>query len=230
MDIWSEMKQHPGRVIGDIIFILFASTSILSFFAIVLTPARHFVWKEIIKLGDLRGQKGGPLIFRQKLKDAGLTFKEFEPQILIRKRSRELVVLSENLVIATYPIGIGKNPVGIKLNGKDGKTPEGHYHICRKDDQHRFHLFMQLNYPAPDDARRGSVQQLLKAGEEQKIIDAWDNNGVPPVNTALGGPLGIHGFGAESNWTADGSISMHNAHLEEIYWILASGTPVAIVP
>jgi hypothetical protein len=46
----------------------------------------------------------------------------------------------------------------------------------------------------------------------------------------LGGNLGIHGFGAESNWTKDGSIAMHNRDIEEIFWVLATGTQVAILP
>ena len=223
-------KRHWGRLIGDIFFFCFMFVSVASFMAIVLTPARGFVWNELLKLGDLRGEVGGPLRFQEKLKKLGLEPDEIKPSILVRKRSRELILLSENLVIATYPVGIGVNPIGIKLNGTDGKTPEGQYYLARKEARHRFHLFLQLNYPAPDDARRGSVQQILKPGQEEMIINAWDRNQVPPTDTPLGGPLGIHGFGAESNWTGDGSIAMHNAHLEEIFWILATGTPVAIVP
>lgn len=225
------MKTHYGRLIGDVFYYIFIVVSIFSGMAIVFhSTARAFVYKEIVKLSDLRGEIEGPQKFKQKLDAIGLKFSDLNPQILVRKRSRELLVLSENLVIATYPVGIGRNPVGIKLNAKDAKTPEGNYHICQKDKKHHFHLFLQLNYPAPDDARRGSVQMLLKPGEEEKIMEAWNGNSVPPVDTALGGPLGIHGFGAESNWTSDGSISMHNAHLEEIFWLLATGTPVAIVP
>lgn len=224
------MKTHYGRLIGDIFFYCFAVSSIVSLLAILLTPARGFVWQELLKLRDLRGKQSGPLRFNQRLNELDLKLNEVNPQILIRKRSREMLILSENLVIATYPVGIGKNPIGIKLNGKDGKTPEGQYYVCGKNDFHHFHLFLQLNYPSPDDAKRGSVQQLLKHDEEEEIVNAWNNHESPPVNTALGGPLGIHGFGAESNWTSDGSISMHNAHLEEIYWLLATGTPVAIVP
>lgn len=224
------MKKHYGRIIGDVFFYCFVAISIICIIAILVTPARGFVWKELQKLQDIRGQVEGPQRFMKKLNDLDLKFSELTPQLLIRKRSRQMLVLSDNLVIATYPVGIGKNPVGIKLNGKDGKTPEGQYYVCKKDDAFHFHLFLQLNYPSPDDAKRGSVQRLINHHEETAINESWNLHLPPPADTALGGPLGIHGFGAESNWTDDGSISMHNAHLEEIYWLLATGTPVAIVP
>ncbi|GAB4272667.1 MAG: hypothetical protein Kow0029_11560 [Candidatus Rifleibacteriota bacterium] len=225
------MRMHPGRLLGDIFFYCLATVSIISLILILVNPgARNFVWSEIAKLSDMRGQISGPERFKHRLDELGLKLEDLTPHILIRKRSRELMVLSDNLLIATYPVGLGKNPIGIKLNGKDAKTPEGQYHICAKDSNFKYHLFLQINYPSPDDAKRGSVQQLLKPGEEKKIIEAWNKNLVPPADTALGGPIGIHGFGAESNWTSDGSIAMHNFHIEEIFWILATGTPVAIVP
>jgi murein L,D-transpeptidase YafK len=224
------MKIHLGRLIGDIFYYCFCVISIFSFILIMATPARGFVWDELKKLTDIRGEQSGPVRFRRKLDEIGLSLEEIKPEILIRKRNRELVVLSENLVLATYPVGLGRNPMGIKLNGADEKTPEGQYYVCGKDDQYKYHLFLQINYPAPDDAKRGSVQQLLKPGQEKKILEAWNKHEPPPTDTSLGGPLGIHGFGAESNWTRDGSIAMHNFHLEEIFWILATGTPVAIVP
>jgi murein L,D-transpeptidase YafK len=224
------MNKLTGRLIGDIIFFCFAICFMVSSVAILATPARSFVWKELQKLQDLRGQESGPKRFAQKLAAAGLSMKNFRPRLLLRKKSRQLVVLTNGKVVATYTVGLGRNPHGIKLNGDDQKTPEGLYHICAKDDEYKYHLFLQLNYPAPDDAKRGSVQQLLKPGEEEKIMQAWNFNRPPPTDTALGGPLGIHGFGAESNWTKDGSIAMHNYHLEELFWVLATGTSVAIVP
>lgn len=224
------MKNHLGRIFGDVFFYCFSFFSIISLILILITPARGFVWQELTKLNDIRGKERGPAAFKKRLENLGLTLEEVTPQLLIRKRNRELVVLSDNLVLATYPIGIGKKSIGIKLNSKDEKTPEGNYLICAKKEAYKYHLFLQINYPSPDDAKRASVQKILKPGEEIKIDEAWNNGLVPPADTALGGPLGICGFGAESNWTNDGSIAMHNVHIEELFWILATGTAVSIVP
>ena len=45
----------------------------------------------------------------------------------------------------------------------------------------------------------------------------------------MGGPIGIQGFGADSNWT-HGSIAMHNKDIEELFWNIPIGTPVVIIP
>lgn len=217
-------------ILGDYFFYAFAAFSFVIIAGIMLTPAKKFLFDEFIKSLDRKGQQRACSIFDQKLQAAGLSRELFNPMILIRKRSREMLVLSDDIIVATYPVGIGRATIGIKLNAGDQKTPEGQYYICNKDPENRFHLFLQINYPSPDDAKRGAVQQIIKPGEETKIEAAWEKNACPPTDTALGGPLGIHGFGAESSWTTDGSISMHNIHIEELFWNIATGTSVAILP
>ncbi|MDD2997538.1 MAG: L,D-transpeptidase family protein [Candidatus Riflebacteria bacterium] len=219
-----------ATILGDYLFYCFAAISVVTIVAIVLTPARDFLMQEVKRSMDFKGQKRSIEKFNKKLQNAGITRESFNPQILIRKRNREMLVLSNDTIVASYPIGIGRATIGIKLNAKDQKTPEGQYYVCKKDINNRFHLFLQINYPSPDDAKRGSVQRIIKATEEAEITKAWKNSTCPPTNTALGGPLGIHGFGAESSWTSDGSISLHNTHIEELFWNIATGTSVAIIP
>ncbi|MBU1106181.1 MAG: L,D-transpeptidase [Candidatus Riflebacteria bacterium] len=222
--------RHTGTLLGDYFFYSFAILSLVCFLAIVLTPARGFIIEDFYRQLDKNGQERAIAVFDKKLDEVGLTRADFNPQILIRKRNREMLILSDDLVVASYPIGLGRAPIGIKLRGNDQKTPEGQYYVCSKVEGHRFHLFMQINYPSPDDAKRGSVQQIIRPGEEARIEAAWQQLASPPEDTALGGPLGIHGFGAESNWTNDGSIALHNIHIEELFWNIATGTPVAIIP
>ena len=216
--------------LGDWFFYGFATLSLIITLGVVTTHARGFLADQFVRSLDYRGKQRSIELFEKRLEAVGVSRESFNPSILIRKRNREMLVLSDDLVVATYPVGLGRASIGIKLNGKDQKTPEGQYYICVKDPENRFHLFLRINYPAPDDAKRGSVQQIVKPSEEAMIIDAWEKNLCPPTNTALGGPLGIHGFGAESSWTTDGSIAMHNIHIEELYWNIATGTPVAIIP
>lgn len=216
--------------LGDCFFFAVVVFSLLVGLGIVFSQGKYFLYQELVRSNDFKGQKRSIESFNKRLESAGLTRETFNPNILIRKRNREMLVLSDDLIVATYPVGLGRATIGIKLNGKDLKTPEGQYYICDKDVDNRFHLFLRINYPSPDDAKRGSVQQIVRPSEELTIIEAWEKNLLPPTNTALGGPLGIHGFGAESSWTTDGSLSMHNVHIEELFWNIATGTPIAIIP
>ncbi|NLF95283.1 MAG: L,D-transpeptidase family protein [Candidatus Riflebacteria bacterium] len=222
--------RQTVTLLGDYFFYAFSTLSIICILAVITTPARSFIIADLYQQLDKNGKERALASFAEKLARAGVEPASFSPQLLIRKRSRELLVLSDDSIIASYPIGLGRSPVGIKLRGNDQKTPEGQYYICKKLENHRYHLFLQINYPSPDDAKRGSVQQIIKPGEEARIEAAWQQMQPPPTDTALGGPLGIHGFGAETNWTTDGSIGLHNIHIEELYWNLATGTPVAIIP
>ena len=209
----------------SLIALFIASTA-----AIALTPARSFLWNELQKSRDHKGFLRAREAFDNKLSSVGLSREDFRPRILVRKRSRELIVLSDNIMVTSYPAGLGRVSRGIKLNAEDLRTPEGNYHISKKHEKHRYRLMLQINYPSPDDARRGAVQQIILPSEEERIIKAWEENIPPPSDTSLGGNIGIHGYGSETNWTVDGSISLHNKHIEELFWNIDVGTPVAIVP
>ena len=222
--------RQTVTLLGDYFFYTFSTLATICFLAVILTPARSFVINDFYRQLDKNGRDRAIAVFDKRLDELGLSRADFNPQILIRKRNREMLVLSDDQVVASYPVALGRSPVGIKLRGNDQKTPEGQYYICARVEGHRYHLFLQINYPSPDDAKRGSVQQIIRPGEEARIESAWQQMISPPDNTALGGPLGIHGFGAESNWTNDGSIALHNIHIEELFWNIATGTPVAIIP
>lgn len=216
--------------LGDCFFFAMVVLTIAIVIGVVFSQGKFFLYRELIRSQDFKGQTRSMEEFDKKLTAVGITRENFSPTILIRKRNREMLVLSDDIIVATYPVGLGRATIGIKLNGKDQKTPEGQYYICEKQSDHRYHLFLRINYPSPDDAKRGSVQQIVRPFEEAAILNTWEKNLCPPTNTALGGPLGVHGFGAESSWTTDGSLSMHNTHMEELFWNMATGTPIAIIP
>jgi murein L,D-transpeptidase YafK len=216
--------------LGDYFFYGFAVLSVLAIMASVATPARGLLLDEFSRLLDHKGKVRSLAEFDKKLEYAGISRADFVPEIRIVKRSREMRVFSNSKLVATYPIGLGRATIGTKQNATDQKTPEGMYYVCDKDENNRYHLFLQINYPSGIDAERALVQDVIKNSEYEILVGAWQNKITPPVNTGLGGPLGIHGFGAESSWTTDGSISMHNVHVEELFWNVEKGTPVAILP
>jgi murein L,D-transpeptidase YafK len=70
-----------------------------------------------------------------------------------------------------------------------------------------FFYFIRLNYPNENDARRGFKDRLINKHQYDAILDALDDHDLtPPQDTQLGGAIGIHGIGEESQ----SKISMHN--------------------
>ena len=224
------MKKTVTKL-GDYFFYGFAIFSAVVLIAGFTTPARAVLLDEFGRFLDPKGKLRATEEFEKKLAIAGIDRATFKPKIKIIKRNRELQVLSsDNVMVAHYPVGLGRASIGAKQTAKDQKTPEGEYSICKKDENNRYHLFLQITYPSLKDAQYGSVNNVIQHSEYTKIVDAIKNREAPPTNTKLGGPIGIHGFGAESSWTTDGSISLHNVHIEELYWNVENGTPVVIVP
>jgi len=136
--------------------------------------------------------------------------------IVIVKSSREMTLLSAGKSIKTYKVALGAQPVGAKERQGDHKTPEGHYLIDAKIQHSRFHRALHISYPNKADRERA-----------RKL-------GVNP-----GGAVEIHGLGdgygwvgalhREMDWT-DGCIAVTNGEIDEIWPLVAIGTPVDIRP
>ncbi|GAH31968.1 unnamed protein product [marine sediment metagenome] len=69
--------------------------------------------------------------------------------------------------------------------------------------------------------------RLISEAEYRQITEAVENRRRPPWNTRLGGEIGIHGSGADTDWTR-GCIALSNNDVEELYMLVDLGTPVKI--
>ncbi|WP_166417722.1 L,D-transpeptidase family protein [Cochlodiniinecator piscidefendens] len=143
--------------------------------------------------GSGRRQYGGPEVTR----------------ISIDKSARRLVLFNNRRVLRRYNVALGFAPAGDKQVQGDGRTPEGEYHIDRRNPESMFHLSLGISYPNEQD--RAEAAAL----------------GQPP-----GGDIFIHGasrpFGRRSgDWTA-GCIAVTNEEMEEIYTMVETGTPISI--
>ncbi len=137
-------------------------------------------------------------------------------KIIIEKGKRELQVYSNNKLIKTYKISLGRNPVGKKELQGDQKTPEGKYVINDKNPNSGYHKNLGVSYPNEQD-----IEYAKKKGKEP------------------GGQIKIHGikngFGWIGrlhrliDWTA-GCIAVTNEEIDELYAIIQIGTPVEIKP
>jgi hypothetical protein len=150
-------------------------------------------------------------------------------RIVVRKGDRELDLFSGATLLKTYPIALGTHPDGQKERRGDGSTPEGEYVICTRLPRSQYHLFMGLNYPNSEDAERGMAAGTIDEIQARAIGSSSDRGAQPPWETELGGAIGLHGGGAERDWTL-GCIALENEAIEELWVATREGTRVTIRP
>lgn len=158
--------------------------------------------------------------------------------IFVDKSERRMVVHMAHGYHESFRVALGPEPVGDKELEGDGRTPEGEFYVCHRIRHDRFHRFLGLSYPGPEDAQRGEALGLLMPIEIRAIHRAFRQRGMPPWRTALGGNVGIHGYGrrqdrarrhtAGEDWT-DGCVAVTNEEIERIYAHVRVGTRVVIV-
>ncbi len=130
-------------------------------------------------------------------------------RVVVLKEKRKMYLLNGNRALRSYDIDLGFAPTGDKKLEGDGKTPEGHYRIDRRNPNSRFHLSIGIDYPNARD-----VAEARALGQEP------------------GGDIFIHGEGTavsrlKPDWTW-GCIAVKNDEIEEIYAMVRDGTVVSI--
>ncbi|MBD3785968.1 MAG: L,D-transpeptidase family protein [Sphingomonadales bacterium] len=132
-------------------------------------------------------------------------------QVQVYKSKRRMHLFSDKELVKTYKIALGGNPVGKKQFEGDYKTPEGFYFIDRRNPNSAYHLSLGISYPNAEDRAFAAAQ------------------GRKP-----GGDIFIHGRagknkGRGKDWTA-GCIAVKDEEIEELYAMIANGTPIWIFP
>ena len=131
-------------------------------------------------------------------------------QIVVNKGRREMLLLYGESVLRRYSIALGPNPAGHKVQEGDGRTPEGRYTIDRRNPKSAYHISLHISYPNEQDRER--AREL----------------GVDP-----GGDIMIHGLRngtpMRTDWTR-GCIAVTDEEMDEIWDLVADGTPIQIDP
>lgn len=135
-------------------------------------------------------------------------------RIVLKKSERELILMSGNAVVKSYKVALGKNPVGHKKQEGDNRTPEGRYVIDRHNPNSAFHLSLHISYPSASDRDRAQRDGVRPGGD---IMIHGLKNGMGWI-----GPL--HRL---MDWT-QGCVAVTNEEIEEIYSLVADGTPIEI--
>ena len=152
----------------------------------------------------------------------GARFWPYEPlasnakadRIVVTKSMRTLSLMKDGEVLKTYPISLGGDPAGHKLQEGDKRTPEGVYKIDGRNPDSSFFRSLHISYPNKEDSARAAAK------------------GVPP-----GGDIVIHGirngFGwvgrlhRLTDWTL-GCIAVTDQEMIEIWTAVPDNTPIEI--
>jgi murein L,D-transpeptidase YafK len=133
---------------------------------------------------------------------------------VIVKSAREMTLMSGGKNVKTYKVALGTVPVGAKQRQGDHKTPEGNYTIDSKIEHSRFYRALHLSYP-----------------------NAADRERAKKMGVSAGGDVEIHGLVAKYGWVGaahreydwtDGCVAVTNQEIDEMWPMVAVGTPVEI--
>jgi len=157
--------------------------------------------------------------------------------IRVSKSEQTLHVYRGRDLIFDWPTDLGYNFFADKVKRGSAaepdhwRTPEGEFFVVAKNPQSQFHRAFVLNYPNARNAERGLEEGLISEAEYDAITTAEAQFRVPPMSTALGGFIEIHGDGTgiRSNWT-QGCIAITNTQVNTLWDMIQVGTPVLIEP
>ena len=157
--------------------------------------------------------------------------------LIVDKRGHKLLVYSDTTFIKSYKIAYGRSQNNIKRSLDDYVTPIGEYSICSIDVSENYYRLFKINFPNIHDAAEAYKNGDISKNEYDKIINSYDTSKCPTSDTKLGANVGIHGIGVYNfifknlpfsfNWT-NGSISISNENIDEIFPYIKLGTKVTI--
>jgi murein L,D-transpeptidase YafK len=137
-------------------------------------------------------------------------------RVLVSKAERKLQLLRNGEVLRTYKIALGLRPEGHKEFEGDFRTPEGVYHLSRRNPNSEYFLSIQIDYPNDRDVARARRQGVRPGG-------AIMIHGQPNV------PRKPRDYYSNVDWT-EGCIAVSNSDMVEIWLMTPPDTPIEIRP
>ena len=137
-------------------------------------------------------------------------------RVVVYKKERKLILLSEGKEVRSYQIALGGEPVGPKTRQGDHRTPEGVYKLDSRNPNSQYYKAFHISYP------------------NAKDLAASRKAGVEP-----GGDIMLHGLGKKYGWVGkahtahdwtDGCIAVTNGEMDELWELVPTGTEIEIKP
>ncbi len=137
-------------------------------------------------------------------------------RVVVFKRERKLVLLSQGKELRSYKIALGSEPVGPKAQQGDHRTPEGVYILDSRNPNSHFYKAFHISYPNSKD-RTAANKLGVSAGGDIML------HGLPKEYAWVGKAHTLH------DWT-DGCTAVTNEEMDEIWKLVHVGTPIEIIP
>lgn len=139
-------------------------------------------------------------------------------KLVVQKSERKLAAYSNGVIVKTYSIALGDQPVGAKEKEGDEKTPEGNYIINSKAGlgSSGFYKNLGISYPSKKDINNAKKHGYSTGGDIK--IHGLKNG------------LGFIGrFQSLRDWT-NGCIAVTNEEMDDLFKHVKIGTPIQIIP
>lgn len=137
--------------------------------------------------------------------------------VVVRKKERRLFLYAGNSLIKSYPIALGKNPVGQKQREGDSRTPEGIYTLDWRNPNSRFFRSIHVDYPNQQQIQQARAKGIDPGGEI--MIHGQPSDWRERIALTFGG----------RDWT-EGCIAVENQAMLEIWNLVADDTLIEIMP
>lgn len=137
-------------------------------------------------------------------------------RIVVTKSERTLSLMEGDTILRAYPIVLGGDPVGHKVQEGDGRTPEGLYRIDSRNEGSSFYRSLHISYPDADDRARAEAKGVSPGGD---IVIHGIRNGFGWIGR-------LHRV---ADWT-EGCIALTDEEMIEIWHAVPDGTPIEIRP
>ncbi len=154
--------------------------------------------------------------------------------VRVFKSERRLeLVNTNNEVVKTYKIMLGRNPIGHKEEEGDGKTPEGTYTLDLKNSKSDFFKSLHVSYPNFKDKMKAKFRGVDPGGEimlhgfpnDFKEMATWlESVGLADLEDDL-----IRAGLTQFDWTS-GCIAVTNTEIAEIDDLVDVPTKIIIKP
>lgn len=136
-------------------------------------------------------------------------------KLLVIKSEQKLHLLSQNQVVKSYRVSLGKQD-GPKQYEGDQRTPEGIYWINWRQHSKKYNLAMHISYPNANDLKR--AYKLQKPAGSMIMLHGTPTDEEYP-----------EWFFHTLNWT-DGCIALANKDMQEVWNLVSDHTMIEIRP
>lgn len=138
-------------------------------------------------------------------------------RLVVFKSKREMLAYSGDKLVKTYPISLGKNPIGHKQFEGDNRTPEGIYYINERNAKSGYHKNLGISYPNAQD----------KAYAESHGKSAGGLIKIHGIRNGLGDVIGEKHL--LKDWT-EGCIAVTNPEIDELFQSVKHNAVIDIRP